>query len=77
MGEMRNAYKILVGKPEGKILLGRPRYRWEFNIKMDFRSCGLNSSGSGYGQVADSCEHDNEPSASIKGGELLDQLRDC
>jgi hypothetical protein len=34
--EVRNAYKILVGKPEGKRLFGRPRrHRWEVNIKMD------------------------------------------
>jgi len=37
MGEMRNAYKILVQKPEGKRLLGRPRCRWEDNIRMDLR----------------------------------------
>jgi hypothetical protein len=34
-GEKRNAYRILVGKPEGKKLLGRPRLRWVDNIKMD------------------------------------------
>jgi hypothetical protein len=34
-GEKRNAYRILVGKPEGKRPLGRPRLRWEDNIKMD------------------------------------------
>jgi hypothetical protein len=34
-GEMRNAYKILVGKPEGKRLCGKMRRRWEDNIKMD------------------------------------------
>jgi hypothetical protein len=34
---MRNAYDILVGKPEGRRLLGRPRSRWEYNIKMGFR----------------------------------------
>jgi hypothetical protein len=34
---MRNAYRILVGKPEGKRLLGRPRRRWEDNIRMDLR----------------------------------------
>jgi hypothetical protein len=34
-GEMKNAYKILVGKPEGKRPRGRPRRRWEYNIKMD------------------------------------------
>jgi hypothetical protein len=34
---MRNAYKISVGIPEGKIQLGRPRYRWEDNIKMNLK----------------------------------------
>jgi hypothetical protein len=34
MGEIRNAYNTLGGKPEGKRLLGRPRRRWEYNIKM-------------------------------------------
>jgi hypothetical protein len=33
----RNAYRVLVGKPEGKRPLGRPRCRWEDNIKMDLR----------------------------------------
>jgi hypothetical protein len=36
-GEKRNAYRILVGKPEGKRPLGRPRRRWVDNIKMDLR----------------------------------------
>jgi hypothetical protein len=36
-GEKRNAYRILVGKPEGKRPLGRPRRKWVSNIKMDFR----------------------------------------
>jgi hypothetical protein len=40
MGEMRNAYKILVGKPEGKRPLGRPRQRWEHNIRIDLRETG-------------------------------------
>jgi hypothetical protein len=40
MGETRNAYRILVGKPEGKIPLGRPRFRWVDNIKMDLREIG-------------------------------------
>jgi hypothetical protein len=35
MGETRNAYRILVGKPEGKRPLGRPRSTWVDNIKMD------------------------------------------
>jgi hypothetical protein len=37
MGEVRGAYNILVGKPEGRRPLGRPRRRWEDNIKMDLR----------------------------------------
>jgi hypothetical protein len=36
----RNAYRILVGKPEGKRPLGRPRRRWVDNIKMDLREIG-------------------------------------
>jgi hypothetical protein len=40
MGEKRNAYRILVGNPEGKRLLGRPRCRWVDNIKMDLREIG-------------------------------------
>jgi hypothetical protein len=39
-GEKRNGYRILVGKPEGKRPLGRPRRRWEDNIKMDLRDIG-------------------------------------
>jgi hypothetical protein len=40
MGEKRNAYRILVGKPERKRPLGRPRRRWVDNIKMDLREIG-------------------------------------
>jgi hypothetical protein len=40
MGEKRNAYRILVGKPEGRRPLGRPRLRWVDNIKMDLREIG-------------------------------------
>jgi hypothetical protein len=37
MGETRNAYRILVGKPKGKRSLGRPRRRWVDDIKIDLR----------------------------------------
>jgi hypothetical protein len=40
MGEKRNAYKIMVGNPEGMRPLGRPRRRWVDNIKTDFREIG-------------------------------------
>jgi hypothetical protein len=40
MGEERNVYKVLVGKPEGKRPLGRPRRRWEDGIIMDLRETG-------------------------------------
>jgi hypothetical protein len=40
MGEKGNAYRILVGKPEGKRLLERQRRRWVDNIKMDLREIG-------------------------------------
>jgi hypothetical protein len=40
MREMRNAYRILIGKPEAKRPLGRPRRRWEDNIRMDLKEIG-------------------------------------
>jgi hypothetical protein len=40
MGEKRGAYKILVGRSEGRLTLGRPRRRWEDNIKMDLEVGG-------------------------------------
>jgi hypothetical protein len=40
MGKKRNAYRLLVGKPEGKRPLGRPRCRWVDNIRMDLREVG-------------------------------------
>jgi len=43
MGERRDVYRVLVGKPEGKIPLARPGLRWEDNIKMDLQEvrCGV------------------------------------
>jgi hypothetical protein len=43
MGEERNVYRVLMGKPEGKRPLGRPRRRWEDGIRKDFREIGLGS----------------------------------
>jgi hypothetical protein len=40
MGEGRSAYRVLVGRPEGRRQLGRPRHRWEDNIKIDFQEAG-------------------------------------
>jgi hypothetical protein len=40
MGERRGAYRALVGKPEGRRPLKRPRRRWEDNIEMDLRELG-------------------------------------
>jgi hypothetical protein len=41
MGEERKVYKVLIGKPEGKRPLGRPRRRWEDGIRMDLQEIGL------------------------------------
>jgi hypothetical protein len=70
MAEMRNVFNILVGKPEGKRSLGRPRHRWNDSIKMDHREIGLE----GVDWIHLAQDRDqlfalvNEPSSSIKGG---------
>jgi hypothetical protein len=73
--EKRNPCTLLVGKPEGKGLLGRPRCRWLDNIKMVLGEigwwCGLDWSGSVYGQMKSSCEYYNEPSCSMKCWEAV------
>jgi len=43
MGESRSVYRVLVGKPAAKSSLGRPRLRWEDNIKMDLQEVGCES----------------------------------
>jgi hypothetical protein len=40
-GEVRGVYRVLVGRPVGKRPLRGPRYRWEYNIKMDLRDIGI------------------------------------
>jgi hypothetical protein len=50
VGEERGVYKVLVGKPDGKRLLGRPRHRWEDEIRIDLGEIGwrgVDSVGSG------------------------------
>jgi len=41
MGEERGVYRVLVGKPEGRRPLGRPRHRWPDNIRMDLQEVGV------------------------------------
>jgi hypothetical protein len=41
MGEGKGVYRLLVGRPEGKKSLERPRHRWEDNIKMNLREIGI------------------------------------
>jgi len=45
MGENTGVYRVLVGKPEGKRPLGRPRHRWEDNIVMDLQEVGCGGMG--------------------------------
>jgi hypothetical protein len=49
MGEERKVYKVLVGKPEGKRPLGRPRRRWEDGVRMDLREIVLGGVWIGFG----------------------------
>jgi hypothetical protein len=76
--EMRNAYRILVGKPEGKRPLGRPRCGWVDSIKMHLREIGWDGMGwielilLRIGTVEGPCEYGNEPLVSIKCWEVLE-----
>jgi len=74
MGEMRNAYKIVILKPEGKRQLGRPGHRFQDDIRMDIMKivCGILNSIHLY---RDRDQWD--PSNSIKDGEFIDLLSDC
>jgi hypothetical protein len=72
MGERRCAYRVLVGKPEGKKPLGRHRRRLEDNIKIDLQEVGCG--GMDWIELAQAkhCECGNESSGSIKCGDFLD-----
>jgi hypothetical protein len=67
---MRGVYRVLVGKPEGKRPLGRPRRRCEDNIRMDLKEVGwggMDWIGLALDrQVAGNCECGNEPSGSMR-----------
>jgi hypothetical protein len=65
----------MVGKPEGKRLLGRPIHMWVDNIKMDLREMvWIALMWLRIGPVEGSCEHGNESSSSIKCWEVLEWL---
>ena len=64
MGEEMRVYRVLVGKPEGRRPVGRPRRRWAYNIRTDLQEEGC--------VYMDACECGNEPSGSLKCGEFLD-----
>jgi len=71
MRERRDVYRVLVGRPEGKRPLGRPRRGWEDNIKMDIQAVCWEGGRSGFMWLKirtyiGLCEHGDEPSCSIK-----------
>jgi hypothetical protein len=76
MEEGEGMYRVLVGKPEGKRPLGKPRCRWEDNIKADLQEMGCGGMVwielAQDRQAAGTFECGNEHSGSIKCGELLD-----
>jgi hypothetical protein len=72
MGEMSNAYRILLEEPEGKRPLGRPRRRWEDNIRMNLRGIGWGDMNWIDLAQEGPCEHGNEPSGSTKCWEIFE-----
>jgi hypothetical protein len=81
MEELRNVYKIWVGKPKRKRPIGRPRNRWEDNAGIYVREVWWDIMCIGrmwllMGHVTGGCEYSNEASGSIKGGKFLDCLSD-
>jgi hypothetical protein len=72
MEEMRGVYRVLLGKPERKRPLRRPRRRWEDTITMDLQKvgCGVWTESNWF--RLGTCEYGNGPSGSINCGEFLD-----
>jgi len=82
MGQGRGVYRVLVGKPEGKRPLGRPRRRWKDNIKMGVQEVGRGcrdwmelARDRDRWQVAGTCEYGDEPSGSKNAGNFLTSCR--
>jgi hypothetical protein len=76
---VRNVCKIFIGKLEREVPLGIPGPRWQDNIKMDVKHCSRMWTGCISVRIVSSggsCEHGNETSGYIKGGEFLDYLSD-
>lgn len=69
---------MLVQESEGKNPLGRSRRRWKATIEVDVKDIwsGMDSSGSRYDQLEDSCQHSKETSGFIIGGEFVDYLNE-
>jgi hypothetical protein len=77
MGENRNAYRLLVGKPEGRRPLGRPKHRWVDNIRMDLVEVGWGDVhwiglAQDSKQVESSCEFGIKLSDSMKCGKTIE-----
>jgi hypothetical protein len=76
MGKRRGAYRVLLGKPEGKRPLGRRRPRWEDNIQMSLQKIGWVLDwihlAKDKGQVSASCKQVNKLSRYIEFGQFLD-----
>jgi hypothetical protein len=77
MSNGRGVYRFLVGKPEGRRPLGRRKHRWEDSIKLDLQEVGCGGMDwielAQHGdKVAGTCDCGNEPSVSVKCGELFD-----
>ena len=68
MEEGRSAFKILTGKPTGKRPLGRPRRRWEDNIRMDLKEIYINAGNWVDAAQESPCECGTEPPGSISQG---------
>jgi hypothetical protein len=70
IGEKTGVYRVLVGKPGGKRPLGRPRCRWQDNIKIDLWKMGGGRDWIDLAEITGSCKYGNEPSGFIRLGKI-------